>query len=56
MSRIEESMRLDFLTGQLNDKYNFYDYDDDKYYEDDKHHHHIRVADCVLPGEGVTAI
>ena len=29
-------MGLDFLTGQLNDKYNFYDYDDDKYYDDDK--------------------
>ena len=54
MSRIEESMGLDFLTGQR--QVYFYDYDDDKFYEDDKHHHHIRVADCVLPGEGVTAI
>ena len=31
-------MGLDFLTGQLNDKYNFYDYVDDKDYDDDKYY------------------
>ena len=29
-------MGLDFLTGQLKDKYNFYDYVDDKDYDEDK--------------------